>query len=98
MFEVTEQASSMIKYILKKQDRPLAVRIVLQSGCCGASLGMALDETQENDSVFTDGGVTYVIEKDLLEKVKPIRIDFSESDAGAGFTLSSNLQKSGSCC
>ncbi len=59
---------------------------------------MALDESQENDSVFTDRGVTYVIEKDLLEKVKPIRIDFIDSDTGAGFTLSSNLQKSGGCC
>lgn len=58
---------------------------------------MALDESQENDSVFTDRGVTYVIEKDLLEKVKPIRIDFSDAEGGAGFTLSSNLSGNGCC-
>lgn len=32
MFEVTESASTMIKDILKKQEKPLAVRIVLNDG------------------------------------------------------------------
>jgi hypothetical protein len=32
MLEVTEKANSVIKDILKKQDKPLAVRIVLQDG------------------------------------------------------------------
>lgn len=32
MFEVTENASNMIKDILKKQEKQLAVRIVLNDG------------------------------------------------------------------
>lgn len=32
MFEVTEKASSTIKDILEKQEKPFAVRIVLQDG------------------------------------------------------------------
>ncbi len=32
MFEVTEKANSVIKEILEKQEKPLAVRIVLQDG------------------------------------------------------------------
>jgi Fe-S cluster assembly iron-binding protein IscA len=37
------------------------------------------------------------IEKDLLEKVKPIRVDFVESAEGAGFTLASSLETGGGC-
>jgi Fe-S cluster assembly iron-binding protein IscA len=60
---------------------------------------MALDESQENDTVISDKGVTFIIEKDLLEKVKPICIDFAESSDGAGFKLTSSLPEScGSCC
>lgn len=59
---------------------------------------MALDEPKEDDHTIKDRGITYVIEKDLLEKAKPIRIDFSESDEGAGFKLTSSIPSCGSCC
>jgi len=36
---------------------------------------MALDESQENDEIFTDRGITYLIDKNLLEEVKPINVD-----------------------
>ncbi len=60
---------------------------------------MALDEPKENDHTMTDRGITYLIEKDLLEKTRPIRIDFVESADGAGFKLTSSLPScGGSCC
>ncbi len=59
---------------------------------------MALDESKENDSVFADRGITFIVEKELFETVKPINIDFTDSKDGAGFTIKSNLQKSGNCC
>ncbi len=59
---------------------------------------MALDEPRKEDSVFTEGGITYVVEKSLYERVKPIKIDFVDTEMGSGFRLSSNLAKScGSC-
>jgi len=58
---------------------------------------MALDEPQENDVTHTDQGVTFVIEKDLLEQVKPVRIDFVESAKGGGFHLASSLAKKEGC-
>lgn len=61
---------------------------------------MALDGPQENDEVFTQQGVKFVIDKGLLEEAKPINIDFIESAMGAGFMLKSALkEKQGdSCC
>lgn len=59
---------------------------------------MALDEPQENDVTFTDQGITFAIDKALLEEAKPIRIDFVESPTGSGFALTSSLPTGGGCC
>ena len=58
---------------------------------------MALDEPQETDVTYTNDNVTFTIEKDLFEKVKPIRVDFVESAEGSGFTLASKLATGGGC-
>lgn len=61
---------------------------------------MALDESTEDDEVFEDRGVTYVVEKTLLEKVKPITVEFITTPRGSGFRLTSSLQAQscGSSC
>ncbi len=58
---------------------------------------MALDEPQETDFTYTDGGVTFAIEKNLFEEAKPIRVDYVESEQGSGFTLASRLVTGGGC-
>jgi Fe-S cluster assembly iron-binding protein IscA len=58
---------------------------------------MALDEPKENDEVIKDNGVTYLIEKDLYEKVKPISIDFVESGMDSGFSITSAMALGSSC-
>jgi iron-sulfur cluster assembly protein len=44
---------------------------------------MALDESKETDRVFEIDGFTYIVDKEFMEKAKPIKIDFS----GMGFKL-----------
>ena len=59
---------------------------------------MALDEPREDDQLFDEGGITYIVNKQLLEQVKPIQIDFVKNDRGAGYRISANLAKDcGSC-
>ncbi len=42
--------------------------------------------------------MTYVVEKQLYERVKPIKLDFITTPRGSGFSISSRLQKDcGSC-
>jgi Fe-S cluster assembly iron-binding protein IscA len=60
-------------------------------------LGLALDESREDDHVFDDGGLTYVIEKGLYEQVKPIKVDYINTPMGSGFNISSNMPKAASC-
>jgi len=58
---------------------------------------MALDESRDNDEVFDDRGITYVIEKSLYENVKPIKVDFVTTAMGAGFNILSSMQAGASC-
>jgi Fe-S cluster assembly iron-binding protein IscA len=58
---------------------------------------MALDESTPNDEVFEDRGVTFLVEKALFEKVKPIAIEFITTPRGAGFKLTSGLSQESGC-
>jgi len=63
----------------------------------GPSLGLVLDEPSENDQVFTQEGITYIIGKDLFERVKPVKVDYVDTLNGKGFFISSNLKAEGDC-
>ncbi len=56
---------------------------------------MALDESHDDDEVFTDRDVTYLVNKTLFEKVKPVAIDYEQNPRGGGFKLSSNMDAAG---
>ena len=58
---------------------------------------MGLDEPSDNDEIIKDNGVTYLIDKELLEQVKPISVDFVETERGSGFSISSSLPKGTGC-
>ncbi|MGB6064201.1 MAG: IscA/HesB family protein [Desulfomonilaceae bacterium] len=94
MFEVSEEASEKIKQFLEGREGLQAIRVLMtEGGWRGPYLVMALDEQKEDDEVFTERGVTFVIEKALFERVKPIRIGYTHSTLGSGYTLESELMK-----
>jgi iron-sulfur cluster assembly protein len=94
MFEVSEEASEKIKQFLEGREGLQVIRVLMtEGGWRGPYLVMALDEQKEDDEVFTEKGVTFVIEKALFERVKPIRIDYTHSTLGSGYTLKSELMK-----
>lgn len=59
---------------------------------------MALDESNESDETFKVNGLTFMIEKDLFETVKPVKIDFIETPRGSGYAIESNLRSGGEGC
>jgi iron-sulfur cluster assembly protein len=59
---------------------------------------MALDEPQENDQIFDDKGIKFVIDKKLYEETQPINVDFVQSAMGAGFKVQSELSRKESGC
>ena len=64
-----------------------------EGGWKGPYLVMALDEQKDNDEVFTERGATFLIEKALFDRVKPMSIDYTHSTLGSGYTLKSELMK-----
>jgi Fe-S cluster assembly iron-binding protein IscA len=67
-------------------------------------VGLAQDEPNEDDKVFTQEGIIYIVNivnKDLFEQVRPIEVDFIDTPRGSGFFIFSNLGKGSSskeCC
>ncbi len=87
MFEVTESATKQINEQLKEREFS-AIRIFLNKGGCGGpSLQLSLDEPNDNDWTYDISGFKYVVDKELMEQAKPIKIDFM----GRGFTITSSL-------
>jgi Fe-S cluster assembly iron-binding protein IscA len=94
MFEVSEEASEKIRQFLEGREGLQSIRVLMtEGGWKGPYLVMALDEQKENDEVFTIKGVTFLVEKALFERVRPIRIGYTHSTLGAGYTLESELMK-----
>ena len=58
---------------------------------------MALDEPKDDDEIVKNDGITFLVNKDLLEKAKPINVDFVDSAMGSGFSISSALSVGGGC-
>jgi iron-sulfur cluster assembly protein len=58
---------------------------------------MALDEPKDDDEIMDNNGITYLMNRQLLDQVKPVTVDFIESAQGAGFSISSNLSKGNTC-
>ncbi len=57
---------------------------------------MSLDEAKEEDKVFDEDGITFVMDEQLFEQAKPVNIDFISTDRGSGFSITSSLS-GGSC-
>lgn len=94
MFGVSEEAIQKIKQFLAEQQTSQAIRILMdEGGWKGPHLIMALDAQKEDDEVFNDSGVTFIIEKSLFERAKPIHIGYTHSILGAGYTFQSEFMK-----
>jgi Fe-S cluster assembly iron-binding protein IscA len=52
-------------------------------------LALALDEPKENDTTYVADGITYMIEKELSDRIGTVKVDYTESGWRSGFTVSS---------
>ncbi len=67
---------------------------------------MALDEPKDTDDSYEIGGFKYIVDKEFLEKVQPIKVDFLNIgfqvscavDFGAGQGCGSSCSTANTCC
>ncbi len=94
MVTVTDKAIDFLMNLFLKMDKDKKVRIAIDDSC--QALELVLDDAQSpEDTVIMIHGITFLIEKDLYEKAKPVEIDFIEYTPGAGFKITSSLASGG---
>jgi adenine/guanine phosphoribosyltransferase-like PRPP-binding protein len=47
--------------------------------------------------VFEENGLTFLVEKSLLDEAKPIKLDYIVTPQGEGFYISSALARASDC-
>lgn len=98
-FLVTDMAVSKLKEYMGQNNIESALRVALmQGGCSGASLGLALDEPKENDEIFENNDLKFVVEKSLLEMCGSINLEFVNAGPRSGFSITSANPVGGGGC
>lgn len=90
MLDVTAQANEKLVGYMKDNNINSALRVMLmQGGCSGPSLGLALDEVKPQDEQFQRQDLKFLVEKSLLQQCGSITIDYVEAGSRSGFSISS---------
>jgi iron-sulfur cluster assembly accessory protein len=99
---VSETAAAKAKSVLEQRGQAEgALRLfVAGAGCSGPQFGMALAQAAEDeDTVITSGGVTFLIDAESLPYVTGAEVDYIEDTMRSGFTIfNPNIQSSGGGC
>jgi iron-sulfur cluster assembly accessory protein len=102
MVEITETAASELKVLLdkeEKQDHSLRI-FVAGMGCSGIQYGLALDnEIKDEDVTVESKEIKIVMTPDIVEELSEAKIDYIDSEQGAGFVIDNPKAASecGSC-
>ena len=89
MLNVLPMANEKLRLYLEANGNPQScIRIVATNGEeAEEQLGLALDEVRENDRTFTNEGMTFVINEDLLISTGKILLDYTDTEDNEGFVL-----------
>ncbi len=101
MLEVTDQANEKLIEYMKANNITSSLRVALmQGGCSGPALGLALDEEKPTDESFARQTLTFLVEKSLLEQCGSITVDYLDAGSRSGFSIVSTnpLPNSGGGC
>lgn len=90
MIEVTDLAVEKLNEYFQKNNLSSPLRVTLmQGGCSGPALALALDEKKDDDMVTTRENLTLLIEKNLVSQCGTVKVDFLENGDRSGFSISS---------
>ena len=82
MFEVSAEAVQVLTAYLEEQGIEGPIRIIPMSGnCAGPHLRLRTGQVRKSDCVFRKGGITFVVDQELLAECGVIRMDYMEPDS-----------------
>ena len=89
-FNVSDLAVVKLKEYMDQNNIDSALRVtIMQGGCSGPSLGLALDEPKDNDTIFENNSLKFLIEKGLLETCGSIKVEYIDAGPRSGFGITS---------
>ena len=96
---VTDKAAEKIKALIE-QEKKQALRIsVKPGGCSGFEYGMELDDkSTDNDIVIEQKGIKIFVDKESMQKLNGVDVDYVDGLQGAGFKISNPQAKSTCGC
>ncbi len=101
MISLTDKAASKIKEMVKSEnDEAMSLRLgVKGGGCSGFNYSLSFEKNiSENDQVFSEKGITIVIDPQSYIYLSGTKLDFIDSLNGSGFTFSNpNAAKTCGC-
>ncbi len=101
MIELTPRAVVLLEDFFKDRDIE-PIRIFVKLGGCGIrSFGIALEKRRKSDKVININGYTFLIDKKLLKRVRPLKIDadtISFRISGSGIQPNSGCGTCGFMC
>jgi len=90
MLVVTSEANEKLIEYMKTNNVSSPLRVALmQGGCSGPSLGLALDEQKSDDEVVKQQDLTFLVGKELLQQCGEITVDYQDAGSRSGFSISS---------
>ena len=94
MINVTESATQeLTNYFKESEKSPIRVHLV-DGGCSGPQLSLALDQPGSGDKTVTQGDLTFIISEELAEATGEVTIDKTPY----GFTVASENPLGGGGC
>ena len=88
MLTITDPAKTEIIKALDGRDGDRVVRVFVAGyGCGGASLGLTIDESREDDLRVDLDGCSVVMAKSVDEEFSGVTVDYRDSENGSGFIL-----------
>lgn len=87
---LTKKAADKVKELSKQEKKEGSglKLFVFPGGCSGFQYGLDFEEKpEENDLVIVQHGVKLFVDKDSVEMLKGVKIDFVDSLQGSGFKI-----------
>src|SRR3954470_19373659 len=85
---LTEKAAEKVMELRGEGESEQALRVAVRGGgCSGFQYALAFDQPKAEDHVFTDRGVSVVVDKVSMQFVFGSEVDFVEGLQGAGFQV-----------
>lgn len=89
---ITKNAQEKLKEIIKgnSEDKGYVRLYIAGIGWGGPKFGIALDEQKENDEVYVEDEINYIVDKDLLHNYSVFNIEYTNNWLRNGFNVTAN--------